>query len=376
MALDHKQIAVALLGYPIDEDGCAPCPGEHLHTTPSGRDHWRIWFDPSGEKMPSEHCFHSNCQAARDEFMTRLYRAIRAAEKNGSLPPQSRPAWKPAPTAPGAAAKRRPEKPVFDKETAYRVAAACPLLVDAAHLRAISPVEIPEDPGTWAELLIDTLYRPDERILCFTNMQSQGQFLRVVRGRNYRLSHRPGERATPCPHLPTRGENGCWFLCSPVVGSWKPNPQKLNPETRQPMPGRRHAACCTRFPYAVLESDNLSPLVWFAILSTLHDPIAAIYTSGGKSIHALISLGDDCTTTEQFNAKRADLMRRLVPVGADPAAITPVRLTRLPGAERLSKLDPATGRPMLQELLYLNPNPAAHQPLYTLPQLRALLPQT
>lgn len=362
---NHRQIAEALLGYPLDQDGCAPCPGEHLHTTASGPRDWRLYIDPSGTEMPREHCFHASCQPARDEFMTRLFRAIRSAEKNGSLPPPAK--TPPKPTTPTP----RKTKPVFSPETAEQLAALCPQQITADHLRAISPITIPDDPATWPELLLDTLYHPNERILIFTNMQSQGQFLRVIRGKNYRLNSRPGIKATPAAHLPDRGENGCWFLCSPVLGTWQPNPQKLDPKNHQPLPGRRHAACCTRFPYAVLESDNLPPETWFKILAQLHDPIAAIYTSGGKSIHALIAL-PDCRTTADFNTRRQDLLRRLVPVGADPAALTPVRLTRLPGALRLSKKNPQTNQPELQTLLYLNPNPHPHQPLHRMPLLRPL----
>ena len=41
----HKEIAEEILGYPIREDGCAPCPGAALHTAQSGPRDWRIWFD-------------------------------------------------------------------------------------------------------------------------------------------------------------------------------------------------------------------------------------------------------------------------------------------------------------------------------------------
>ena len=41
----HKEIAEEILGYPIGEDGCAPCPGAALHTAQSGPRDWRIWFD-------------------------------------------------------------------------------------------------------------------------------------------------------------------------------------------------------------------------------------------------------------------------------------------------------------------------------------------
>jgi hypothetical protein len=75
--------------------------------------------------------------------------------------------------------------------------------------------------------------------------------------------------------------------------------------------------------------------------------IAAIYTSGGKSIHALVRL--DAESKAAWDAERDRMRTALVTFGADEGALTAVRLTRLPGAKR-------DERP--QELLYLNPNPS------------------
>ena len=85
-------------------------------------------------------------------------------------------------------------------------------------------------------------------------------------------------------------------------------------------------------------------------------------------MHTLLHLGD-CQTAAEFNRHRQALLQRLVPVGADPAALTPVRLTRLPGCLRLNKRS-ADGQPALQRLLYLNPSPQPHQPLKNMPFLR------
>lgn len=366
MSVNHQTIAEQLLGCPLEPGGFAPCPGQHLHTTRSGRRDWKLILDPTGQEMPHEYCFHGSCQAAREDFMKRLYKAIRAAERaeRGGKPlPRPKQLPRPRPeTAP------RPEKPAFSRELAYQVAASCPRRMSEDVLRSISPVEIPEDRHLWPELLLDTLYKPGERVLVFTNMRSQGQYLREIGRGNYRLGNHPGQRATSVPHLPSEGPEGVWYLCAPVVGTWQPNPNNLDPRTKAPKPGRRHAECCTSFRYAVIESDTISPTVWLNILAVLQDRIAAIYTSGSKSVHTLLHLGD-CATPAEFNRHRQQLLRRLVPVGADPAALTPVRLTRLPGALRLNKRE-ADGTPALQRLLYLNPNPQPHTPLHTMPRLR------
>lgn len=356
----HQQIAEDLLGCPLDPDGYAPCPGAHLHTTRTGRRDFQLFIDPAGIQLPHEHCFHASCQPARDEFMARLYSAIKS-EQGGTHPPAQQ-ALRPLPPQPTP----RKYKPCLDMVRAQALAAHCPHDITPAYLRSISPIAIPESRYSWAELLIDTLYRPGERILVFTRFASQGQFIRVAGRGNYRLSPWPGTPAQPIANLPSEGAEGCWFLCSPVLGTWQPNPH--NTKAGRPRLGRRHTACCTRFPYAVLESDTIPPALWLRILAQITDPIAAIYTSGGKSIHALISAGD-ITTTEQFNVLRDKLRRRLTPVGVDPAALTAVRLTRLPGALRHNKCG-EKGQPALQELYYLNPRPCPGRPLLSMPQLR------
>lgn len=362
--LSHQQIAEEVLGCTIAPGGYCPCPGAHRHTTKSGPRDFRIIFDPEGLKMPSGQCFHHNCEPERREAMVAIIRAIRAAEREeqgGSRPAAAQPQQRrrilttPQP---------EPERPQFCPEQAERIAAACPIAGDIGRdwLRAISPLGIPGNPATWAELMLDALYRHGERILVFDTFKSQGTHLRVAGKANYRLHHSPGHKATPCKALPARAADGAWYLTAPVLGTWQPNPNNVGADG-QPKLGRRHAACCTRYPYAVLESDTLPEDTWLRILSQLQFPIAAIYTSGGKSLHALLHV--NAATAEQFNTARKILLRTCTPIGADPAAITPVRLSRLPGCVRLSK-----GEGAMQELLYLNPRPQPRQPLCTMPPRR------
>lgn len=363
--LSHQQIAEEVLGCTIAPGGYCPCPGAHRHTTKSGPRDFRIIFDPDGRKMPSGQCFHQSCEPERRDAMVAIIRAIRAAERaeqgtTNNIKHQTSNIKHRILTPPPAPA----ERPQFDPEQAARIAAACPVAGDISRdwLRAISPIGIPTSPTLWAELMLDTLYHHRERILCFDTFKSQGTHLRIVHEANYRLHHSPGHRATPCKTLPTRAADGAWFLTAPVLGTWQPNPNNIGADGT-PRLGRRHAACCTRFPYAVLESDTLPEPTWLRILSQLQFPIAAIYSSGGKSLHALLHV--NARTADQFNAARRILLRICTPIGADPAAITPVRLSRLPGCIRLSK-----GPGAMQELLYLNPTPQPRQPLCTLPHRR------
>ena len=117
----------------------------------------------------------------------------------------------------------------------------------------------------------------------------------------------------------------------------------------------------TAFRYAVLESDLAPADLWLAFIVQLPIRIAAIYTSGGRSIHALIRL--DAASKAQFDAIVAPLKRPLKLLGVDPACLSAVRLTRLPGCWRPEKRN-------FQKLLYLCPDPPDVR-LADLPVLRS-----
>jgi hypothetical protein len=74
--------------------------------------------------------------------------------------------------------------------------------------------------------------------------------------------------------------------------------------------------------------------------------IASICESGGRSIHALVRL--DVASKADWDTKIKVIKPALVMLGADPGALSAVRLTRLPQAWRGDRC---------QRLLYLNPAP-------------------
>ena len=114
------------------------------------------------------------------------------------------------------------------------------------------------------------------------------------------------------------------------------------------------------FRYAVIESDLAPAALWLPAIAQFDLPITALYSSGGKSIHALWRV--DASSKADWDAKVAAVKPKLIRLGADPAALTAVRLTRLPGCRRGS-----TGG--LQKLIYLNPNPTV-TPLTKMPVVR------
>lgn len=108
----------------------------------------------------------------------------------------------------------------------------------------------------------------------------------------------------------------------------------------------------TSFRYAVIESDQAPRDLWLRALVQLPLAISAITDSGGSSIHALVRIDAD-SKAEWDEVVRGRLKAPLTILGADPQALTAVRLTRLANCLRTE-----TGRwQRLQRLLYLDDEP-------------------
>ena len=209
--------------------------------------------------------------------------------------------------------------------------------------------KLPVDAQTVGTFL-QQLYAPGERVIIFDEFKSQGQDVWQHDG-----DHIP-------PYEPQRFRagklRGVWFLCNPVTGEYVAD-GKLDKDGT-PHQTRRSWRTITSWRYLVLESDEAAPAQWLSALAQLPLPISAIYTSGGKSIHALVRL--DASSKEDWDAKAAEIKPIVIPLGADPGAISGVRLTRLPCCERLGTDDKNGNyvrypQPRLQKLLYLNPTP-------------------
>lgn len=107
----------------------------------------------------------------------------------------------------------------------------------------------------------------------------------------------------------------------------------------------------TAFRMALLEFDKIPTDLQICIFGKLPLPIAAILTSGGKSIHAWVRLdAEDYPDYEASVIRIRDAIRRF---GVDRQNKNPARLSRLPGIPRIHG---ATGDGR-QRLLYLNPTP-------------------
>jgi hypothetical protein len=162
-----------------------------------------------------------------------------------------------------------------------------------------------------SDAFLKMMFREGERVIIFTNDQSQGQAV------------------WPLEPVPRAGERGMWYLIQPVDGAYHNNP-------RTGKPSRRSEESVTDWRYMLLESDDAAAGDWLAALARLPGELAAIYSSGGRSVHALVKV--DCGSKSEWDARRAALLRtRLGELGMDEKAVTAVRLSRLPGQPRPEK---------------------------------------
>ncbi len=220
-------------------------------------------------------------------------------------------------------------KAAFEKEKAASLITGMSMVTNA-WLQQQSPI----DPSNvTAGAFLEKLYEPGEKIVVFNDYRSQGQLLYEVGSQNN-------------DSVPNGKQDGVWFLVNPVDGAYHANPRQQNKQSR------RSEESITSWRYLVVESDLVEPADWIKVLVQLPLNISAIYSSGGKSIHALVRI--DASSKYEWNMQRDQIRPILVTIGADPNAMTAVRLSRLPGCKR-GEQD--------QQLYYLNPNPTA-EPIF------------
>ena len=255
------------------------------------------------------------------------------------------------------------------------------LRVSREWLRERSPV----DPwGVGPAEFLSALYEPGERVLCFLSQWSQGDYGFVKGERDHRWVKLAGNREGKDERLASgeppagllSGREGVWFLAQPVDGKWHLDERNRDRTTGLPKYGRRSEVAVTSWRWMVLESDDAPEGLWLNFLAQFRMPIAALYTSGGRSIHALVRV--DAKSKQEWDYVRDAVRPVMSKLGADPAAMTAVRLTRLPGCLRRGKMRRDGDRniytkfekPLNQELLWLNPGARAGECLMDMPVMR------
>jgi hypothetical protein len=222
---------------------------------------------------------------------------------------------------------------------------------------------------------LDELLLTGDKAIVFTSDKSQGQYMYwraqdVERRGWYQLGDRKGVPARKVgamdetPRSIISARCGVWWLCQPVDGQWRPNGERLS---------RRSEASVAAWRHMVIESDEDGiEEQWLNLLVQLPLRIVAMYTSGGRSVHALVRV--DAQSKANWDMIRDYIKPMMTRWGADKGVFSAVRLTRLPGCLRRGKESREGGyeafsEPRMQRLLYLNPL-AGWTPIQSLPVLR------
>jgi hypothetical protein len=154
---------------------------------------------------------------------------------------------------------------------------------------------------------------PGQKTILFTDQMSQGQ-------RVWDEAILPED----VDRLGRTNTQGAWFLLNPVTGDYA--------EREGAKPSRRSEATISAYKHVLVESDNVNLGEWLAILRQLDLPIVCVTLSGNASAHAIVRVSAD--NRDEWVAAAKKIADLVVPLGADPNAITAVRLTRLPGVVR------------------------------------------
>jgi len=215
--------------------------------------------------------------------------------------------------------ENKPKPPTYSPAALTRLAFAGPELT-WEEVAARSPI----DPaGVIASAFLDAVFRPGEHAIIVQHRTDPGRAYEVGSGKEWVNG--------------LKSEEGVFFLSNPTNGMFKENTDgKLS---------LRSESNLTDFRHIVIESDKADDLLWLRAMAQVPLPAVAIYSSGGRSIHFLLRC--DATDKKQFLEALDVIKPGLVRHGADPAAMTAVRLTRLPTAwrgdreQKLLFLDPA-----------------------------------
>jgi hypothetical protein len=208
---------------------------------------------------------------------------------------------------------------------------------DEADLFHASAVSLEGGARLDGAVLVRALYAPDERVNFVTEFaeytEKSGEVKARPMGKGITLE-RDALAARFEQHGSDTSQAGGWLRMNPVDG------QGI---------GDANVTACR---FALLESDTLPMELQLSLFAKLPLPIAAILSSGGRSLHAWVKL--DARDAAEYRAVVPRLLGILAKFGVDGKNKNPSRLSRLPGATRVIG---AVGDG-LQRLLYVNPQPA------------------
>ena len=338
---EAQQIAQGIVGPITWQDGATGycvCPGHQAHTTRNTTTDCKVIVETTNSVAPGVYCFHDSCRDAVDAASF----ALRSALGKGEA---ARAEKKVKPVRTTLCLPRCEVKADFEPAKLERIARK----MDGADYAWFAEKSAKTVHGRAVASVLHELYRPGEKVVIFDVYKSQGQAVWTHTG--------PPFDAGELDSFTKGKREGTWFLNQPITGEFVPD-GTTNPDGTAHMT-RRSYRTVTSWRYLVLESDKADPAQWLAMICQMPIPIAAIYSSGGKSIHTLVKV--DAESKAEFDELIARISYDMITLGADRKAMTAVRLTRLPCCERLGKMDGEQyvkfPQPALQRLIYLNGSP-------------------
>ncbi|MCK9315438.1 MAG: hypothetical protein M0Q48_04760 [Verrucomicrobia bacterium] len=192
-----------------------------------------------------------------------------------------------------------------------------------------------------AASILSRLYEPGEKLFVTTNPESWNGYILEAGSR---------EALETLQRISIENEKGVCYMPNPITG-------RLAKNQSGGLSYRCANAACS-FKYIAFESDTVKAGDWLKFIVTLPLPIAAIFETGGKSVHTLVKV--NASSLAEWKKCAEVLKEKLSPYGADPAMFQIQQMCRLPGCRRVSERKE-------QRLLYLNPNPSYNTTILEMP---------
>lgn len=221
-------------------------------------------------------------------------------------------------------------KPQYLEEIAARITGT----IDAQYLEARSQFTTS---NRTAAGFLHKIFRPGENVWVTVNDKSIDGWIWTHDGDNQNFAELADLES---------GQENVFFLTNPIDGELHAVPRRITENNPEGLTFRV-TECVTAWRHMVVESDVAPSDLWLKALVQFELPIVAIYTSGGRSIHALVRLNAD--SKSQWEEICQKYQRQLIRLGACEGSLSAMRLSRLPNCVRSETGD-------LQALLYLSPD--------------------
>ena len=156
------------------------------------------------------------------------------------------------------------------------------------------------------------LYEPGEKLFVTTKLRSKEGYILEAGSR---------EALETLRRISIENSEGVWYLPNPITGQRMKN--------QNGGLSYRCGAAVSSFKYIAFESDTVKPADWLEFIVTLPIPIAAIFETGGKSVHTLVKVS--VSSLAEWKECAEILKEKLKPYGADPAMFQIQQTCRQPG---------------------------------------------